>query len=175
MSKKLIQTTPTKLFVALSYYINWYTIISLLAAKRPLLALLTSSILTSLQLLYVFLVGQLNRRLLIFITVYSLLGLSIDLECQVLYLISFTGSSALYLAPLWPSFAVLVYFLLQPLFSYRLISAVLACVGFPLTYYFGSYLGAATIHTPFYYFFFGLVWAVMFPTINGIFQDEHLN
>lgn len=161
--------------LVVSYYLLWYVTIRANSLASPIMAVIFCGLFAVCLCIYTRYLGLLDKKCRLFILVYCLLGPSIDLECQQLGFISFTAGNPLYLLPLWPVFALLVYFPLRPLFYYPITGAVLACVGFPLTYYFGAYFGAATIHTPFYFLFFGLIWAVMFPTINGIFQDEYLS
>ncbi len=157
-------------FLIVSYYLLWLFIITAISHQLYSIALLVGWLVAFCELAVVWCYQQISTRLLYFIGTYVIAGLAIDFTSQALGLISFSGGTPIYLSSLWVAFALLVYFPLRFIFGHPFISAALALLGFPLTYYFGAKLGAATILTPYYFFVFGVTWMVTFPLINRTFH-----
>ena len=162
-------------FLIVSYYLLWLFIISAISHQYYAQALLIGWLIVFFELAVVWCYQQISTRLLYFIGTYVIVGLAVDFTSQALRLISFSGGTPIYLSSLWVSFALVVYYPLRFMFCYSLLSAVLALIGFPLTYYIGEQMGAATILTPYYYIIFGAAWMVAFPLINRIFNDGNIS
>ena len=163
-------------FHMVCYYIVWFTCILSASHHYYWLGLVTSIFFTSIQY-YIQVKANQSRHLLILIGSLTLTGFVIDSIFAKYNLLVFQANPFYkYLTPpwmiaLWLNFSTVLYACLKKYFLKNKILAFLSLFGFPLAYYVGVSLGAATLPKGnIGLLIIGLTWSIVLPGILYVYE-----
>ncbi len=154
-----------------AYYIVWFGSLFLAKHNSPWFALLLSFSISMAQIgLLVCL--TLQKRLLIFLSMFCLIGFTIDTVFSITGITVFSANPWQgYLAPprilgMWFNFAVICFVIRGLLARLLWLMPIVAALGFPMAYAAGVTLGVATFGMgALSMAFIGLAWMVAFPIV----------
>ena len=159
----------------LGYYIVWFACV-LSSTRGYVWVGFITSIVTMLQSYYQSRFYS-TRYLLHLIVALTLVGFVIDSLLLSWHLLYFQANpfnpiaSAPWMSGLWINFAFILYAHLRTLFLRPLLLSMLALFGFPLAYYGGIVLGAASLPQGYIALIvLGVTWAVAFPILLNRFE-----
>jgi hypothetical protein len=162
----------------IGYYIVWFSCILTSQVKPiwigPGIAIAVSAI----QLLWQKKIINKTSGLFSMVVLFVICGLIFDTLLINIGVITFGNTLHPMVAPpfmlaIWINFAILFYTVLMSLAKKYIWLSILSLLGFPLAYYSGAYLGAATIsHGWFSLLAIGAVYSVVIPTTLFIYNTR---
>lgn len=163
-------------FHFICYYTAWF--LSILFAKNNLFwgGPLVVSVITLVQALVLY--KKTPRFILPFTIILTATGFLID-TCLIytnqmnLLANPFAPFSSPWMIGLWVNFSIIFYDTCHNYFKHSIILAILSLFGFPLAYFAGTKLGAATLPQGYItLLYIGLTWMILLPSISYIFYKN---
>jgi hypothetical protein len=165
------------IFQAFAYYLAWFVSILYAARHNNIAAVISVAAIVVLQVFW-----QLYRKdtkyFFVFVLCLALVGSVVDTELMQLHIIHFKANPFVNIAPpwmmmLWVCFAIVVFSLLKKYTRHFFVLGVLSFIFFPLAYYLGAKLGAASFPLGCNKLIYvGMIWAFLFPLYLLLFADR---
>jgi hypothetical protein len=165
------------IFQIIAYYIAWFVCITFAAHHNNFAATLTVAVIIVLQIIWQFYRKD-TRYLFIFTVCLTLVGCVIDTELVRLNIIRFNANPFVNFTPpwmiaIWVCFAIVVFSALKKYMRHYFVLGILSFILFPLSYYLGAKLGAASFpNGEIKIIYLGIIWAFLFPLYSLLFADR---
>ncbi len=167
MDKRAIINTVSQIII---YYVVWLVCISMAAKQNIWLGAYISFFLVLLQVV----IHQVTHKrlgvLLIFSSSLALIGLCVDsiMIFKGVFIFNAMRPEVSFAPPflwgIWLSFSIMFYSILSAWFKRYALISILSALGFPLSYWVGSLMGAAQApQGEVSYIILGSIWAVLLP------------
>ena len=163
-------------FHLICYYVVWFTCILSASHGYYWLGFITSVFFTSIQYVIQRKANQ-SRHLLMLIGCLTVVGFSIDSLFAKCDLLAFKANpfhnnlSPPWMIALWINFSIILYAYLKKYFLKYKLLALLSLFGFPLAYYAGVSLGAASLPNGYIgLVFIGITWSIALPTMLYLYE-----
>lgn len=166
------------LFHGIAYYIVWFTCMFSAAQNKAWIGIVVGLPIICLQILWQYFIAKNTKNLLQLLAYITLAGVIIDSAIVSSGLVVYSDNIfAPYISPpwimvIWAQFALIAQALLDRLASRYVLLSMLCLIGFPLAYFAGARIGAATLaHEWFSALLIGIIWAIVLPLI--MYQVHH--
>ena len=165
------------IFQAVAYYLAWFVSIFCAAHNNNVAAVIAVAVIIVLQVVWQFYRKD-TQYLFAFVLGLALIGSGVDTGFVYLRIIHFNANPFVAIAPpwmmtLWACFAIVAFSLLKKYMRHYVVLGVLSLIAFPLAYYFGAKLGAATLPLgQNKIIYVGIVWAFLFPIYLLLFANR---